>query len=117
MSSTGAGYDLSVNTYSPDGRIFQLEYAFKAVEAAGCAIGLKCKDGVVVGVEKNVKSKLLKEGSNRRVFMVSPHAGIAFAGWDADGYPIASIAKDECDSYRDNYGVEIPPNVLADRLG
>jgi len=66
MSSTGAGYDLGVNTYSPDGRVYQVDYALKASDNAGCAVGLKCKDGVVMGVEKIVKSKLLVEGSNRR---------------------------------------------------
>ena len=40
MSSTGAGYDLSTTTYSPDGKLFQVEYASKAVENASTAIGL-----------------------------------------------------------------------------
>jgi len=117
MSSTGAGYDLSVNTYSPDGRIFQLEYSNKAVESAGCAIGLKCKDGVVLGVEKIIKSKLLTEGSNRRIFGTSLHCGIAFSGWDADGVPVAKVAREECEGYKENFGIDIPPSVLADRLG
>jgi 20S proteasome subunit alpha 7 len=52
MSSTGAGYDYSCGQFSPDGRIFQVEYAQKAVENSGTAIGIKCRDGVVVAVEK-----------------------------------------------------------------
>jgi len=52
MSSTGAGYDYSCGTFSPDGRIYQVEYAQKAVESSGTAIGLKCKDGIVLAVEK-----------------------------------------------------------------
>jgi hypothetical protein len=43
-----------------------VDYASKAVESAGCVVGLKCKDGVVMGVEKIIKSKLLVEGSNKR---------------------------------------------------
>jgi 20S proteasome subunit alpha 7 len=76
MASQGTGYDLSASTYSPDGRIFQVEYANKAVENAGTAIGLKCKDGVVLAVEKLVTSKLLVPGSNRRIFNVDLHAGL-----------------------------------------
>ena len=63
MSSSGAGYDQSVFTYSPEGRIFQVEYAQKAVEAGGTAVGVRCRDGVILGVEKLVASKMLLEGS------------------------------------------------------
>ena len=59
VASTGAGYDLSPTTFSPDGRIFQVEYATKAVENAGTVVGMKCKDGVVLGVEKVMLSKML----------------------------------------------------------
>ena len=52
MSSTGAGYDFSAGVFSPDGRIFQVEYAAKAVENSGTAVGIKCVDGIVVAVEK-----------------------------------------------------------------
>ena len=46
MSGIGTGYDLSGTTYSPDGRVFQAEYACKAVDNAGTTIGVKCSDGV-----------------------------------------------------------------------
>jgi 20S proteasome subunit alpha 7 len=52
MSSTGSGYVFSCGTFSPDGRIFQVEYAQKAVENSGTAIGIKCNDGIVLAVEK-----------------------------------------------------------------
>ena len=48
MASSGSGYDLSASTFSPDGRIFQIEYANKAVEGAGTVLGIKCSDGVVL---------------------------------------------------------------------
>mmetsp|Transcript_40904 Transcript_40904/g.130680 ORF Transcript_40904/g.130680 Transcript_40904/m.130680 type:complete len:82 (-) Transcript_40904:709-954(-) len=76
MSSIGTGYDLSATTFSPDGRVFQTEYATKAVDNSGTAIGVKCKDGVVLGVEKLVISKMLVEGSNRRIHTVDRHAGM-----------------------------------------
>jgi hypothetical protein len=76
MSSIGTGYDLSVTTFSPDGRVFQIEYATKAVDNSGTVVGIKCKDGVVLGVEKLIPSKMLLEGSNRRIHAVHKHAGM-----------------------------------------
>ncbi|KAF5333461.1 hypothetical protein D9611_002303 [Ephemerocybe angulata] len=79
MTSIGTGYDLSASTYSPDGRIFQVEYAGKAVENSGTAIGLKVKDGIVFAVEKLVHSKLLVPHANRRIQTIDRHIGLAVA--------------------------------------
>ncbi|KAG1035647.1 hypothetical protein G6F55_013557 [Rhizopus delemar] len=76
MTSIGTGYDLSVSTYSPDGRVFQVEYANKAVDNSGTAIGLRVKDGVVLAVEKLIQSKLLVQGANRRIQSADLHIGI-----------------------------------------
>jgi 20S proteasome subunit alpha 7 len=76
MSSIGTGYDLSASTYSPDGRIFQIEYASKAVENSGTCIGIVTKDGVVLANEKLVHSKLLVSGSNKRIFSIDSHIGM-----------------------------------------
>ncbi|KAM0750950.1 N-terminal nucleophile aminohydrolase [Meredithblackwellia eburnea MCA 4105] len=116
MSSIGTGYDLSASTYSPDGRIFQVEYANKAVDNAGTAIGLKVKDGVVLAVEKLVQSKLLVPGSNKRIATVDLHAGVATAGYLADGRHVANRARDEAENYRENYNKRIPTKMLSERL-
>lgn len=63
MSSVGAGYKLSASTFCPDGRVFQVVYAIKAVNSS-IAIGIRCKDGIIFGVEKLVLSQLYKKGSN-----------------------------------------------------
>jgi len=110
-------YDLSTNIYSPDGRVFQIEYAEKAVESAGAMIAVKCSDGVVIGVEKLVTSRLMLEGSSRRVHPVGKHAGIAFTGYNADGRAVVSAARSEIENYDDVYGVSMPPNVFAERMG
>jgi len=117
MTSIGTGYDLSASTYSPDGRIFQVEYASKAVENSGTAIGLKVKDGIVLAVEKLVHSKLLVPGANRRIQIIDRHIGLATAGLLADGRHIANRARDEAVNYRDGYGAPVPLKTLADRLG
>mmetsp|Transcript_22506 Transcript_22506/g.35327 ORF Transcript_22506/g.35327 Transcript_22506/m.35327 type:complete len:115 (-) Transcript_22506:761-1105(-) len=76
MSATGSGYDLSVTTFSPDGRVFQVEYATKAIEKSGTAIGIRCVDGVVLGVEKSIISRMILTDSNRRIHTVGTHSGI-----------------------------------------
>jgi 20S proteasome subunit alpha 7 len=58
MSSIGTGYDLAASTFSPDGRIFQVEYAQKAVDNSSTIVSLSSKYGVISAVEKAVTSKL-----------------------------------------------------------
>ncbi|XP_046849508.1 proteasome subunit alpha type-3-like [Xenia sp. Carnegie-2017] len=116
MSSIGTGYDLSASQFSPDGRVFQVEYAQKAVENSGSVVGLKCKDGVVFGVEKLVKSKLYELSSNRRIFTIDTHIGMAVAGLLADARKIVSVARKEAADYRSDYGSEIPLKFLASRV-
>ncbi|KAG9015428.1 hypothetical protein FRB94_000032 [Tulasnella sp. JGI-2019a] len=117
MTSIGTGYDLSASTYSPDGRIFQVEYANKAVENSGTAIGLRVKDGVVLAVEKLVHSKLLVPESNRRIQTIDRHIGLATAGLLADGRHLGNRARDEAENHRDTYRAPAPVKALADRLG
>jgi 20S proteasome subunit alpha 7 len=56
--------------------LYQVEYAGKAVSNSGTAIGICCKDGVVLGVEKIVEYKMLESESNRRIFNVDKHVGM-----------------------------------------
>mmetsp|Transcript_22193 Transcript_22193/g.55636 ORF Transcript_22193/g.55636 Transcript_22193/m.55636 type:complete len:250 (+) Transcript_22193:41-790(+) len=116
MSSIGTGYDLYTTSYSPDGRVFQVEYANKAVEASGTAIAVKCKDGLVMGFEKLIVSKMLVEGTCRRLFTVDNHVGMAVSGMLADGRQLVNRARDEAAGYREFYGHEIPGKVLAERV-
>lgn len=116
MSGIGTGYDLSATTYSPDGKVFQTEYAQKAVDNGSTVIGLRCKDGVVLAVEKLIVSKLLVEGSNRRIYNVDRHAGAATAGLAPDGRMVVNRVCDEAANYKRFYGEAIPGHVLSDRV-
>ncbi|XLR35626.1 hypothetical protein HN51_044993 [Arachis hypogaea] len=116
MSSIGTGYDLSVTTFSPDGRVFQIEYAAKAVDNSGTVIGIKCKDGIVLGVEKLIASKMMLPGSNRRIHSVHRHSGMAVAGLAADGRQIVARTKSEATNYDSVYGEPIPVKELAERV-
>jgi len=117
MSGSGAGYDQSVSTFSPNGRVFQVEYAYKAVEKSSTCIGIRCIDGVVLGVEKVVLNKMLVPGSNRRIAAVDYHAAIAMSGLAADARQLVNKARSEANDYQSFYGSPITGKVLADRLG
>ncbi|MCL4123757.1 UNVERIFIED_CONTAM: hypothetical protein GTU68_024245 [Idotea baltica] len=109
-------YDLSASQFSPDGRVFQVEYAQKAVENSGTSVGLRCKDGIVFGVEKIITSKLYEPTSNRRIFTIDSHIGLACAGLLADARAIVEIARIEASNFRSEYSVPIPIKFLAERV-
>jgi 20S proteasome subunit alpha 7 len=116
MSSIGTGYDLSASQFSPDGRVFQMEYAQKAIENSGTAIALRGKDGVVFATEKLVTSKLYEQGANRRLFSIDKHIGMAIGGLLADARHIVERSRKEASKYRSEYGGNIPLEYLTDRV-
>ncbi len=114
----------------------QVEYAVKAVENGGTAIGIRCKDGVVLAVEKIISSKLLKAGANKRIATVDRNMGVVSsvsthfplqvaltvlskvcAGLVPDGRHFVSRARDEASAWRKMYKAPIPTAALASRLG
>jgi 20S proteasome subunit alpha 7 len=119
MASSGSGYDLSTSTFSPDGRIFQVEYATKAVENAGTVIGIKAVDGVVLGVAKPIVHKMVvpDTASYKRIHSVDTHVGIAATGFIPDARVAVTRAIDEASFYEQQYAIKIPPKLLADRIG
>lgn len=116
MSGANSGYDLSVSTFSPDGRIFQLEYAAKAVDNSGTCLGVVCKDGILLAVEKVMLSKMLVPGTDRRIYAIDKHVTMALAGMVSDARQIVARAREEATQYKRIYGEEIPPRLLADRV-
>ncbi|BHF73817.1 Proteasome subunit alpha type-3 [Sparganum proliferum] len=98
MSSIGTGYDLSASQFSPEGKVFQIE----------TAVALKGKDGVVFAVENIVLSKLYEAGCTKRIYNIDTHIGMVVAGLQSDAKALVEIARDECSSYRENFGSAIP---------
>ncbi|KAJ1976215.1 putative proteasome subunit alpha type-7 [Dimargaris xerosporica] len=117
MTSIGTGYDYAVSTYSPDGRVFQIEYASKAVDNSGTAIGIRAKDGVVFAVEKLAQSKLQVPGTNQRIQGVERHLGMATSGLLSDAKQLVTRARSEALNYRNSYSAPIPVKAMAERLG
>mmetsp|Transcript_34917 Transcript_34917/g.85415 ORF Transcript_34917/g.85415 Transcript_34917/m.85415 type:complete len:257 (+) Transcript_34917:101-871(+) len=116
MSSAGSGYDLSASTYSREGRVFQVEYAQKAVEKGGTCVGVVCKDGVVLGVEKVVTSRLLVPGSARLVNAVDTHAGVATAGLVPDARQLVARARADARQHKNSYNEPVPLAMLNAQL-
>lgn len=67
---------MSASQFSPDGRVFQIDYAGKAIEQSGTVIGLRGKNGVVLSVEKIVRSPLYEEDAGARIYTIDKHIGI-----------------------------------------
>jgi 20S proteasome subunit alpha 7 len=113
---SGSGYDLSTTTYSPEGRIFQAEYAVKCVDNSGTAIGYLFKDGVILANERAFVSPMLVPGTNRRIYTINRSSALSVAGLVADGKEIVERARSEAAQYKQIYDEEIPPRVLAERI-
>jgi 20S proteasome subunit alpha 7 len=114
---SGSGYDLSTTTYSPEGRIFQAEYAAKCIDNSGTALGFLFKDGVILANERAFVSPMLVPGTNRRIYSINKTAALSVAGLVADGKEIVDRARSEAAQYKQIYDEDIPPRVLAERIG
>jgi len=86
------------------------------VDNSSTAVGIRCKDGVVMCVEKPKLSKMIVEGSNRRILTVDKRSGICVSGMMADARQIVNHGRKESANYRDFYGDDIPGSVLCERI-
>ncbi len=77
------GYDMTPTMYSPDGRIYQVEYALETVKRGTLAIGIISKDGIIVAVEEQPRS-LQSTDITQKIFQVDYHIGVAAAGYIPD---------------------------------
>ncbi|OAF64926.1 Proteasome subunit alpha type-3 [Intoshia linei] len=116
MSSIGAGYDLSVAEYSPDGQIFQIEYAQKAVTDSSTVLAICNKKSVVFASTKPIRSKLHIATSNKLVHPIDRHVAILICGLLPDGAYLIEHARKEAKNYRDEYNDDIPIHYLQERL-
>ncbi|WP_297536435.1 archaeal proteasome endopeptidase complex subunit alpha [Thermococcus sp.] len=111
-----AGYDRAITVFSPDGRLFQVNYAREAVKRGATAVGVKWKDGVVLAVEKRITSRLIEPRSYEKIFQIDDHIAAAPSGIIADARVLVDRARLEAQIYRLTYGEPVPLTVLVKKI-
>ncbi|MFQ5800830.1 MAG: archaeal proteasome endopeptidase complex subunit alpha [Candidatus Hydrothermarchaeales archaeon] len=110
------GYDRAITVFSPDGRLFQVEYAREAVKRGTTSIGLKCKGGIVLAIDKRVTSKLVEAGSLEKIYQIDDHIGAATCGLVADARVLVDKARIEAQVNRITYNEPIDITVLVKKI-
>ena len=88
-----AAYDRATTIFSPEGDLYQVRYAFKAVEKGWTSLGARGKDSVIIAAEKRLISVLLDIDDIEKIYRVDDHIGVAFAGMGSDGRILISQAQ------------------------
>ena len=109
------GYDMTPTMYSPDGRIYQVEYAIETVKRGAIAIGLQAKDGVIVAVEEKSRD-LQVEDITQKIFQVDDHIGIAAAGYIPDARVLVDSARFFSQSNKLTYDESVEVETVAKHL-
>lgn len=109
-------YDRAITVFSPDGRLFQVEYAREAVKRGTTALGVRCKDGVVLLVDKRISSRLVVAQSIEKIFAIDTHIGCATSGLVADARALIDRARVEAQSNRITYDEPIHVDTLVKRI-
>ena len=110
-------YDSRTTIFSPEGRLYQVEYALEAISHAGTAIGILARDGIVLAAERKVTSKLLEQDTSaEKLYILNDNMICAVAGMTADANILINYARQNAQRYLLNYGEDIPCEQLVRRL-
>lgn len=109
-------YDRAITVFSPDGRLFQVEYAREAVKRGTTALGMIYKDGVLLAADKNITSTLVKADSVEKIFQIDEHIAVATSGLVADARKLIEYARYEAQRERLIYGNPIDVSTLTRRI-
>jgi len=108
-------YDRAITVFSPDGRLFQVEYAMELVNRGATILGIRCSEGVVLGAEENVEP--LEEAEySWKIFKVDEHIGTAIVGLSSDARILIDQARVYAQSNRLTYDEPIDVEVVTKRI-
>ncbi|MFP3189780.1 MAG: archaeal proteasome endopeptidase complex subunit alpha [Thermoproteota archaeon] len=116
FSPPSMGYDRAITIFSPDGRLYQVEYALEAVKRGLTTIGILCTDGVVLLAERRKFSPLLDEMTIEKIVKIDDHIGVAYAGLGPDARVLIDMARNDAQIHRLLYDEPIPPETLIRRI-
>ena len=109
-------YDRGTSLFSPDGRIYQVEYAREAVKRGAPAVGVRAMDGVVLAAQTRTSSSLMETESVEKLHKLDDTIGAASAGHVADARQLVDDARVECQTNRLRYGEPIGLETLTKAL-
>ncbi|CCK68523.1 proteasome core particle subunit alpha 3 KNAG_0B00760 [Huiozyma naganishii CBS 8797] len=110
-------YDSRTTIFSPEGRLYQVEYALESISHAGTAIGVLAQDGIVIAAERKVTSTLLEQDtSTEKLYRLNDKIVVAVAGLTADAEILINTARVHCQNYLKTYGEDIPVEMLVKRM-
>ncbi len=113
-------YDRGITIFSPDGRLYQVEYAREAVKRGTASIGIRTEDGVVLAVDKRIRSPLMERTSVEKLHKADDHIGIASAGHVADARQLIDFARRQAQvnqlRYSEPIGVETLTKAVTDHI-
>jgi proteasome alpha subunit len=115
MLPAAAGYDRAITVFSPDGRLYQVEYAIETVRRGTLALGIKSKDGLILAVEEKPR-KLQNSEITQKIFQVDDHIGVAAAGYIPDARSQVDNARFFSQSNRMIYDEPIEVESVAKHL-
>ena len=115
MFPQAAGYDKSMTMFSPDGRLYQVEYAMETVRRGSLALGIKTNQGTLLAAEEKI-NKLQTSGLTQKIFQVDNHIGVAAAGYIPDARILVDHARMASQSNRLVYDQPVDVETLARKM-
>lgn len=109
------GYDRAITVFSPDGRLYQVEYAIETVRRGSIAVGVKCKDGIVIAVEEKPRKLQVSEIA-QKIFQIDDHVGVAAAGYIPDARSQVDNARFFSQSNKMIYDESVEVETIAKHL-